>query len=580
MRALATALLLASCTGKQVEDCPADQVRYDDADGDGFGDPDTARIGCATDGVEAGGDCDDTNPDINPAAPERCNGGVDDDCDGLADGPGSADGVPLFTDADGDGFGDPGAPAEGCPGSAGLVQNDVDCDDGDASRHPGAVEVCNTLDDDCDGLVDQEDPDATAPTTQLAYPDADGDGFGAVGSSLVVGCGVTGSATADDCDDSDPLVHPGGREHLGDTRDSDCDGALDRAPFVFHSADLQAPRPPAVVQLDAGFAIASAADELDEGTPMDDVGLAFLVADDGTAGPIAVWQGDAAPVPLGARIDADGAGDTLWAAGTFANATDGQSYTTVRELTVQGTELVPDRFAFGGVPQLSEGIDVDVIAGDPTSPWAVACGPDYLHVLSGPTLPSPAASITTPTSPTMLTCFASSAPLLGTLEVAECRIPTGCLGHLFTAAAGTLLGSSTYLPDWYGVTGPTLFPRGDAHGSLHVVEDATGGAWIHTSTVSAQLFGALVVSSADAVERDGIVYAAAVGEAGAGPELYLAWGDPAAPLSVQELLVSDPTRPGLVPEGVAVAASDTTVAIAISGTSSAGGALGWVLLER
>ena len=61
---------------------------YYDWDGDGFGDPDTALIGCdrTSDGwVTVGTDCDDNDPDTHPGAPERCDDGEDTDCDGLMD---------------------------------------------------------------------------------------------------------------------------------------------------------------------------------------------------------------------------------------------------------------------------------------------------------------------------------------------------------------------------------------------------------------------------------------------------------------------------------------------------------------
>ncbi|HCB07286.1 MAG TPA: hypothetical protein DEQ43_24060 [Nocardioides bacterium] len=58
-------------------------------------------------------------------------------------------------DADGDGFGDPATAlvAESAP--AGFVVVGTDCDDGDASVFPGALETCNGVDDDCDGQVDE-----------------------------------------------------------------------------------------------------------------------------------------------------------------------------------------------------------------------------------------------------------------------------------------------------------------------------------------------------------------------------------------------------------------------------------------
>ena len=144
-----------------------------DADGDGF----VADTCCNTqpDGsLSCGLDCDDgaLGGETNPAATEVCNG-KDEDCDGILDE--GVLGGSFFPDCDGDGFGrsdgamggdgtcaPPGAVPAICPeGSAALwVSNERDCDDDDADVKPGATELCNGRDDDCDGaLADMEDND-------------------------------------------------------------------------------------------------------------------------------------------------------------------------------------------------------------------------------------------------------------------------------------------------------------------------------------------------------------------------------------------------------------------------------------
>jgi hypothetical protein len=111
---------------------------WPDADGDGFGDGSASpTTGCAGGGYAAqGGDCDDADPHINPSSPEVCNG-YDDDCNGLLDGP--------LEDMDGDGYASPA-----CAGTRGT-----DCDEGDATIHPGAPDACDGIDQSCDG-VDHE----------------------------------------------------------------------------------------------------------------------------------------------------------------------------------------------------------------------------------------------------------------------------------------------------------------------------------------------------------------------------------------------------------------------------------------
>lgn len=95
----------------------------------------------------------------------------------------------------------------------------ADCDDTNPAVHPGADEVCNGVDDDCNSWIDDNPADATT-----WYNDADGDGFGDAVESAVACDGPMGSvAIADDCDDTDSTVHPGADERC-DLVDSDCDG--------------------------------------------------------------------------------------------------------------------------------------------------------------------------------------------------------------------------------------------------------------------------------------------------------------------------------------------------------------------
>ncbi|NIR39146.1 MAG: hypothetical protein GWN79_17000, partial [Actinobacteria bacterium] len=60
----------------------------------------------------------------------------------------------FFTDADEDGFGDDASPVDACGPMAGLADVGGDCDDSDPDVNPDATEICNGVDDDCDGGVD------------------------------------------------------------------------------------------------------------------------------------------------------------------------------------------------------------------------------------------------------------------------------------------------------------------------------------------------------------------------------------------------------------------------------------------
>ena len=128
---------------------------YGDADGDGYGDSANTTEAMCTPPigyVEDNTDCDDNDPAIYPGATEVCNG-IDDDCDGTID-----DGLATdmyYADDDVDGYGDPDDTIMACSQPAGYVTNDGDCNDADAAINPGAAEVENDIDDNCDGVIDE-----------------------------------------------------------------------------------------------------------------------------------------------------------------------------------------------------------------------------------------------------------------------------------------------------------------------------------------------------------------------------------------------------------------------------------------
>ena len=212
------------CDGTIDEDDAGDAATwYADADGDGFGDIATTTTACdqPTGYVAAAyaTDCDDSDASISPVDPELCDG-VDNDCDGSTD-----EGVTstFYADADADGYGDPATTTEACAEGSGFVTDDTDCDDGDAGINPGATELCDGADNDCDGSVDGTD--ATDASTW--YRDGDSDGYGSAAASTV-SCDQPSGYVADssDCDDGDDDVHPGADEHC-DGVDEDCDGSID-----------------------------------------------------------------------------------------------------------------------------------------------------------------------------------------------------------------------------------------------------------------------------------------------------------------------------------------------------------------
>ena len=193
---------------------------FTDADGDGFGDADAYVLACdpPSGTVYDDNDCDDTDPLQNPEAEEVCNG-EDDDCDYTADEDDAVDALTWYADADSDGFGDAATTTIACEAPDGYGSDATDCDDGDATQFPGADEVCNGEDDDCEGDVDEAD----AVDAGTWYTDADGDGYGDPATAEVACDAPSGSVSDDtDCDDDDEEVNPGATE-VCDAIDNDCD---------------------------------------------------------------------------------------------------------------------------------------------------------------------------------------------------------------------------------------------------------------------------------------------------------------------------------------------------------------------
>ena len=169
------------CDGTVDEDVTT--TFYADADADGFGLSDATVEACDLPEGHAAvaGDCDDSTAAVNPDAPEVCNT-IDDDCDGTIDEDDATDALTWYADADGDGYGDASSTAAACTQPTGYVSDDTDCDDGEMLSNPGETEVCDELDNDCDGTVDEDD----AADASTWYADDDGDGYGDV-SDVTVG---------------------------------------------------------------------------------------------------------------------------------------------------------------------------------------------------------------------------------------------------------------------------------------------------------------------------------------------------------------------------------------------------------
>ncbi len=200
---------------------------YPDEDGDGAGGEAEGVWTCApaAGSIPAGGDCDDADAAAFPGATESCNG-VDDDCDGALDERTSADATAWTPDADLDGFGVEGSTVLACQAPTGYGEGTDDCDDADATVHPGARERCDGVDNDCDGSVDDGGADAG-----VWYTDGDGDGYGAGVGAIACTAPEGSSPNGYDCDDTDPSRAPGRAEAENDL-DDDCDVLVDEDSLV------------------------------------------------------------------------------------------------------------------------------------------------------------------------------------------------------------------------------------------------------------------------------------------------------------------------------------------------------------
>jgi hypothetical protein len=184
-------------------------------------DPGTdAPVDADLDGFTDDVDCDDTDADINPDADEVCHG-LDDNCDDVIDTD-AIDPITGWADADDDQFGDALAQLSVCELPDGYVDNSRDCDDMSAEVNPDADEVCNGIDDNCDGVIDDD-----AIDRQTGWADTDRDFFGDPAGALTQ-CSLPRDYVfnSDDCGPNDSNVNPNAIEVCNGI-DDNCSGVID-----------------------------------------------------------------------------------------------------------------------------------------------------------------------------------------------------------------------------------------------------------------------------------------------------------------------------------------------------------------
>lgn len=209
-----------NCNGLIDEGLPV-MIYFKDEDEDGFGNPalalDTCLLSPPVGYVGNGADCDDTDASINPVDTENC-APIVDNC-----------GVEIlitrfFKDEDEDNFGAPDLFKDTClmAPPMGYVTNDLDCDDQDATIHPRATEVCDGIDNNCDGEVDE------GMIWENYYQDADNDGYGDAEMAIVSCLGAPPMGfvrDSTDCDDTDDRIYPLATDIPDNGIDEDCSGS-------------------------------------------------------------------------------------------------------------------------------------------------------------------------------------------------------------------------------------------------------------------------------------------------------------------------------------------------------------------
>jgi len=228
-------------TGDEIDqNCNGTETCYLDDDNDGYR-PNSTSTKASTDtdckdtdeatSSEPTGDCNDASSSVNPAATEVVGDGTDQNCDGTET---------CYKDSDNDGYRPDSSSTVSstdadCTDSGEALSTDptTDCNDSASTAYPGGSEVCDAsnVDEDCDGLTDDNDSSVSSSTKIRYYKDADGDGYGSSSDVGALSCDgtTTYKVTANsDCDDSSSSTSPGvSTDTCWNGVDNDCDDVID-----------------------------------------------------------------------------------------------------------------------------------------------------------------------------------------------------------------------------------------------------------------------------------------------------------------------------------------------------------------
>lgn len=188
-----------------------DEDPTSDEDGDGYSEND--------------GDCDDYNTSTYPSADEICDS-IDNDCEGTIDN----SSITWYYDFDRDGFGS-SLNTSKCKDTL-YVDMIGDCDDQNSQVNPDAEEICDGMDNDCDGTIDYD-------SGALWYYDADGDGYG-IEDSYLHCPGLNYVLEYGDCDNYNLTYYPDAPEYWdGEGNDNNCNGLVDNKDVVFEYEKIE-----------------------------------------------------------------------------------------------------------------------------------------------------------------------------------------------------------------------------------------------------------------------------------------------------------------------------------------------------
>ncbi|MCX7863001.1 MAG: putative metal-binding motif-containing protein [Bacteroidales bacterium] len=207
-------------------------IYYFDLDNDGFGVNNNFKCLCSPQGyyrTQTPGDCNDNNVNINPSKVEVCDG-VDNNCNNQIDEEGSQGCTIYYKDIDSDSYGIYSDTRCYCssPTYPYTATQFGDCNDNDPTINPGSIEKCNNKDDNCNGVIDEEN----AQGCVIYYYDADNDGYGITTNKKCL-CSVSGMYKAThpgDCNDNNPYINPGVTEKCSNFIDDNCNGQIDETP--------------------------------------------------------------------------------------------------------------------------------------------------------------------------------------------------------------------------------------------------------------------------------------------------------------------------------------------------------------